>query len=121
PPASVSALFSDNNSKLITNPQIRSTDGVKASLKIGDRVPIATGSVGNALGGNFSGVNGLVNTQFQYIDVGVNVDITPRVFQGQEVGLKLVLDVSAVTGTSNIGGIQQPIISQRKIEHYMRL
>src|SRR6185503_7281454 len=78
PAASVSLLFSDANGKLIQNPQIRSTDGIKASLKIGDRVPIATGSVGNALGGNFAGVNGLVNTQFQYIDVGVNIDITPR-------------------------------------------
>jgi general secretion pathway protein D len=121
PAASVSLLFSDANGKLIQNPQIRSTDGIKASLKIGDRVPIATGSVGNALGGNFAGVNGLVNTQFQYIDVGVNIDITPRVYQGQEVGLKLVLDVSSVTGSSNIGGIDQPIISQRKIEHDIRL
>jgi general secretion pathway protein D len=121
PAASASFLFSDANSKLIQNPQIRSTDGIKASLKIGDRVPIATGSVGNALGGNFAGVNGLVNTQFQYIDVGVNIDITPRVYQGQEVGLKLVLDVSSVTGRTNIGGIEQPIISQRKIEHDIRL
>ena len=67
------------------------------------------------------GANGLVNTQFQYIDVGVNIDITPRVYSDREVGLKLSLDVSQVTGTSTIGGVTQPIISQRKIEHDIRL
>lgn len=121
PSATVNALFSDDNSKLIQNPQIRASDGVKASLKIGDRVPIATGSIGNPIGGAFNATAGLVNTQFQYLDVGVNIDITPRVYPGREVGLKLVLDVSSVSGTSNIGGISQPIISQRKIEHDIRL
>jgi general secretion pathway protein D len=122
PAATANFLFTNGDSKLIQNPQIRSTDGVKASLKIGDRVPIATGSFGSGFGGTgLAGANGLVNTQFQYIDVGVNIDITPRVFQAGEVGLKLVLDVSSVTGRTSIGGIEQPIISQRKIEHDIRL
>src|SRR5437762_4826938 len=42
--ATISALFSDSNTKLIQNPQIRALDGQKASLKIGDKVPVATGS-----------------------------------------------------------------------------
>lgn len=121
PSATANFLFTDNNSKLIQNPQIRASDGVKASLKIGDRVPIATGSVGNPIGSVLGSTAGLVNTQFQYLDVGVNIDITPRVYPGREIGLKLSLDVSSVTGTSNIGGISQPIISQRKIEHDIRL
>jgi general secretion pathway protein D len=121
PNATANFLFNDSDSKLIQNPQIRASDGQKASLKIGDRVPIATGSIGNPIGGGFNASAGLVNTQFQYIDVGVNIDITPRVFQGREVGMKLMLDVSSVTSFSNIGGIQQPVISQRKIEHDIRL
>jgi general secretion pathway protein D len=121
PSATANFLFNDSDSKLIQNPQIRASDGQKASLKIGDRVPIATGSIGNPIGGGFNASAGLVNTQFQYIDVGVNIDITPRVFQGREVGMKLMLDVSNVTSFSNIGGIQQPVISQRKIEHDIRL
>jgi general secretion pathway protein D len=121
PSATANFLFTDSDSKLLQNPQIRAQDGQKASLKIGDRVPIAIGSVGNPIGGTVGGVNSLVNTQFQYIDVGVNIDITPRVYQGREIGLKLSLDVSSVTGSSNIGGINQPIISQRKIEHDIRL
>jgi general secretion pathway protein D len=119
PAANAQLLFSDSNTKLIQNPQIRAIDGQKATLKIGERVPVATGSFQPGIGG--VGINPLVNTQFQYLDVGVNIDITPRVHAGREVTLKVVMDISSVTGQSNIGGISQPIIGQRKIEHEIRL
>src|SRR5437660_4409806 len=119
PPATATALLSDTNTKLIQNPQIRALDGQKASLKIGDRVPVATGSFQPGIGG--VGINPLVNTQFQYLDVGVNIDITPRVHAGREISLKLTMDVSAVTSHVSIGGIDQPVIGQRKIEHEIRL
>jgi len=119
PPATATALFSDSSVKLIQNPQIRAVDGQKASLKIGDRVPVATGSFQPGIGG--VGINPLVNTQFQYLDVGVNIDITPRVHAGREVTLKVMLDISSVTSRVNIGGIDQPVIGQRKIEHEIRL
>jgi len=119
PPATASAMLNDNTVKIIQNPQIRALDGQKATLKIGDRVPVATGSFQPGIGG--VGINPLVNTQFQYLDVGVNIDITPKVHQSREVTLKIALDVSAVTSTTNIGGINQPVIGQRKIEHEIRL
>jgi general secretion pathway protein D len=119
PTATVNFNFSDSDTKLIQNPQIRAINGQKASLKIGDRVPVATGSFGAGIGG--VGLNSLVNTQFQYIDVGVNIDITPLVHQNRDITLKVMLDISAVTGQTNIGGISQPIIGQRKIEHDIRL
>jgi general secretion pathway protein D len=119
PSANLSAVMNNSDTKLIQNPQLRALDGQKASLKIGDRVPIATGSFQPGIGG--VGINPLVNTQFQYLDVGVNIDITPRVHANNEVTLKILMDVSAVTGQSNIGGISQPIIGQRKIEHEIRL
>jgi general secretion pathway protein D len=119
PQATATALYTDSDTKLIQNPQIRALDGQKATLKIGDRVPVATGSFQPGIGG--VGINPLVNTQFQYLDVGVNIDITPRVHAGREVSLKMSLDVSAVTSYTNIGGISQPVIGQRKIEHEIRL
>ncbi len=119
PAATATALLSDSNTKIIQNPQIRALDGQKATLKIGDRVPVATGSFQPGIGG--VGINPLVNTQFQYLDVGVNIDITPRVHAGREISLKMVLDVSAVTSHVSIGGIDQPVIGQRKIEHEIRL
>jgi general secretion pathway protein D len=119
PGITATAIMGDSDTKIIQNPQIRALDGQKASLKIGDRVPVATGSFQPGIGG--VGINPLVNTQFQYLDVGVNIDITPRVHAGREVTLKVSLDISSVTGQSNIGGISQPIIGQRKVEHEIRL
>ena len=116
PSATFTALMSDSNTKLIQNPEIRALNDEKASLKIGDRVPIATGSFTSGISAN-SGVN----TQFQYLDVGVNVDITPHIHSDHEVTLKMVLEISSVTGENNIGGISQPVIGQRRIEHETRL
>jgi general secretion pathway protein D len=119
PPATASFLYNDSNTKILQQPQIRSLDGQKASLKIGQRVPVATGSFQPGIGG--VGINPLVNTQFNYIDVGVNLDITPRVHGTDQVTLKLSMDISAVDSYQNIGGIQQPVIGQRKIEHEIRM
>ena len=88
-------------------------------MKIGERVPVATGSFQPGIGG--VGINPLVNTQFNYIDVGVNIDITPHVHGLDEVTLKLAMDISAVDSYQNIGGIQQPVIGQRKIEQEIRM
>jgi general secretion pathway protein D len=124
PGASAMALLTDTSTKIIDNPEIRVVDGQSAKLRIGDRIPIATGSFQAGLGATTSTagvINPLVNTQFQYQDVGVNIDITPRVHLSREVSMKVVVEVSSVTGSVNIGGINQPIISQRKIEHDVRL
>jgi len=117
--ANVTALLTDSSTKLIQNPQIRSVDGQKASLKIGNRIPVATGSFQPGIGG--VGINPLVNTQFQYLDVGVNIDVTPRIHSNGDVTLKIAMDISSETNTVNIGGIDQPVIGQRKIEHEVRL
>jgi general secretion pathway protein D len=114
PGISFSLLESDSDTKVIQRPEIRAMDSEKASLKIGDRIPIATGSFQSGLGGS-------VNTQFQYLDVGVNVDITPYVHANHEVTLKMSLEVSSVTGETNIGGFSQPTIGQRRVEHEARL
>jgi general secretion pathway protein D len=124
PNFTANALLNDSTTRIIQNPELRSIDGQAAKLNIGDRVPVATGSfqagvgVGSSAGGF---VNPLVNTQFQYIDVGTNVEITPHVHPNHEVSLKVSVEVSSVTNQQNIGGIQQPIISQRKVIHDIRL
>jgi len=119
PAATANFLLTDSSSKLIQQPQIRASDGQKASLKIGERVPVATGSFQPGIGG--VGINPLVNTQFNYIDVGVNIDITPHVHGLDEVTLKLAMDISDVDSYQNIGGISQPVIGQRKIEAEIRM
>ncbi len=114
PSANLSAVMGDTDTKLIQNPQIRSLDGQKASLKIGERLPVATGSFQPGIGG--VGINPLVNTQFQYIDVGVNIDVTPHVHADREVTLKITMEISSEIGQASIGGITQPIIGQKKVD-----
>src|SRR5271157_1077002 len=119
PATTANFLLTDSSSKIIQQPQIRASDGQKASLKIGERIPVATGSFQPGIGG--VGVNPLVNTQFNYVDVGVNIDITPHVHGLDEITLKLAMDISTVERYQDIGGIQQPVIGQRKIEQDIRL
>ncbi len=124
PGATATAILSDTSTKIIQNPEVRSVDGQTAKLKIGDRIPVATGSFSSGLGlaaGTAGGISPLVNTQFTYLDVGVNIDLTPRVHPNRDVSLKLKVEVSAHTNDVNIGGITQPVISQRVIEHDIRL
>ena len=125
PGAQANFLMTDSSTHIIDNPEIRVVDGQTAKLRVGDRVPVATGSfqAGVGVGGGAAGglVNPLVNTQFQYLDVGVNVDVTPRIHPDHEISLKVNVVVSSVTGHATIGGIDQPIISQRSIEHDVRL
>lgn len=119
PGAQAMALLTDATTKILQNPEVRATDGQTAKLRIGDKVPIATGSFQPGIGG--VGINPLVNTQFQYTDVGVNLDITPRVNTNREISMKITVEVSSVTQRVNIGGIDQPVIGQRRVEHDIRL
>jgi general secretion pathway protein D len=125
PSFTANAVLTDTFTKIIQNPEIRSVDGQPAKLKIGDKIPVATGSFQAGVGVGSTGsagiVNPLVNTQFQYLDVGVNVDVTPRVHPNHEISMKVKIEVSSQTGTATIGGISQPIISQRVVEHDIRL
>ena len=114
PGASLTALMSDSNTKVIQKPQLRAMDSEKASLKIGDRIPVATGSYQ-------SGLSNGVNTQFTYIDVGVNVDVVPYVHANREVTLKMAFEVSTVTGEQSVDGVTEPTIGQRRIEHQVRV
>ena len=121
PSATANFLMTDSSTKIVLNPEVRAIDGQQAKLNIGDRVPVATGSFQAGVGVGTAAVNPLVNTQFQYIDVGVNITVTPHVHPNRDVSMKVLIEVSSVTGQATIGGIQQPIISQRKIEHEIRL
>src|ERR1041385_7631279 len=120
-PLKAVALFSDADTKIMQNPKIRATDNEKATLTIADKIPIATGSFGTPLGvGTAVGAVG-VNTQFNYTDVGVKMEITPRAHPDGQVTLKTSMEISNLNGQSTIGGISQPIISTRKVEHTVRL
>ncbi len=69
----------------------------------------------------FVGATGTPVVQFVYQDIGVNLDITPRVMLNHEVSLTVVVQVSALAGTQNAGGLQLPVFTNRSINHEIRL
>jgi general secretion pathway protein D len=117
--ATANLLLSDSDTKVLQNPSIRASDGQKADLKIGQRIPVATGSY--QTGAATAIVSSLVNTQFTYLDVGVEIEITPIVHYDHDVTLKIKLVSSQEAGQTSIGGITEPIISQRTAEQTVRL
>jgi general secretion pathway protein D len=122
PGAVFQATLSDTRTRVLQSPQLRAVNGAKATMKIGEKEPTASGSFQPGLGGVAgAGISPLVNTQFTYLDVGVNVELTPIVHDNGEVSLHIVLDISNVTGQVNLGGINEPIIGQRKVEQDIRL
>ena len=117
--ATANLLLTDSNTKILQNPRLRATDSQKATMKIGERIPIATGSY--QTGAATALVSSLVNTQFQYLDVGVNIEITPTVHFDRDVTLKMKIEVTAQSGSSTISGVTEPIIAQKSTEEVVRL
>ena len=127
PSAAASAVLNDSRSHILQKPQIRVTDGQTAKLRIGSRIPYATGSFLPSLGGTTGGTGTgggfglLASTQFQYQDVGVNLDLTPRLLPNGEVNLHASIEISSLGADRNVAGLAQPTFNQRKIEHDIRL
>ncbi|MYB54658.1 MAG: hypothetical protein F4X77_21020, partial [Acidobacteriia bacterium] len=115
----LTALFSNSQTELLQSPRVRTADNHQADLRIGDRIPIATGSFQPGVGG--VGINPLVNTQFTYTDVGVNVSLTPKIHANRDVSMHVEVEISNVRDFVDIGGISQPVIGQRTIQHDIRV
>ena len=117
--ATLNLLLSDSNTKVLQSPRIRATGDQKATMKIGSRIPIATGSY--QTGAATAVVSSLVNTQFQYQDVGVNIEMTPTVHFDHDVTLKIKIEVTSQSGSVTISGVTEPILSQRVVDQVIRL
>jgi general secretion pathway protein D len=123
PSTSIDAFATRTNAKVLQNPSLRSSDGKKASLRVGTKQPVAQGSFQPTFAGNIGGTP-VVN--FTYIDVGVNLDLTPRVLLNREIAITTKVEVNAISGFEEFGGgtggtIKQPILTQRSVEHDIRL
>ena len=115
----VNALLSDSDTRILQNPRVRATDGQAATLKIGSKIPVATGSY--SAGAAITTASLGVQTQFTYLDVGVNIAMTPTVHYDREVSLKMKIEISAQNGSVTISGVTEPIISQRVVEQVIQL
>jgi general secretion pathway protein D len=115
-------LKSDTDTKSIASPQIRVSEGEKAEIVIADRVPIPNTTFNTGV--NTGGVNASVVpiTSFTYQNVGITLQIEPRVHHNKEVSLKVQVEVSNLAGTVDLGtGVTQPIIGTRQVQTVIRL
>jgi general secretion pathway protein D len=107
----LNALLTDADTRVLQNPSMRATDNQQATLKIGSKIPVATGSYSAGTAGLGVGIG--TQTNFTYLDVGVNIDMTPTIHLDREVSLKLNVEVLSQTGSVSISGVTEPIIGQR--------
>jgi general secretion pathway protein D len=112
-------LKTDSDTKTIAQPQIRVSEGEKAEIVIANRVPIPNTSFNSSqtVGGNIVPI-----TSFTYQNVGITLQIEPRVHHNKEVTLKVQVEVSNLAGVVDLGtGTSQPIIATRQIQTVIRL
>lgn len=102
--AALYAQVTAGNGKIVSKPRIAAQSGSSAKIITGDALPILTSIA-------LSGVNG-VQQQVQYVNVGVTLQIAPRVADNGFVTSHVFCVVSSVTGFSQ----GYPTISQRKAE-----
>jgi general secretion pathway protein D len=118
PTAIVRFLESDTRTKVIAKPQLRGAEGSRLQLNLGQKIPVvSTSYTPIATGG--AGVNPL--SSYTYQDVGVNIDMTPRVSLDGEIILDLVLDNSAVGPDKAVAGVTVPTFVQRRLATRLRL
>jgi type II secretory pathway component GspD/PulD (secretin) len=118
PTAIVKFLESDINTKLVAKPQLRGAEGTKLTFKVGDQIPVISTSYLPIAGGG-AGTNPL--SSYNYKDVGVTVEITPRVTLEGEI----LLDVNIINNSRgsdvNIGGVNIPSFGNREVNTRLRL
>ncbi|MDP9360367.1 MAG: hypothetical protein M3P29_02825 [Acidobacteriota bacterium] len=106
------------NTQTLANPELRISEGEKATLHIGQRVPVPVTTfptINTATSGGLAGQA----TSFQYQDIGIKVSIEPRVHHNNEVTLKLTVEVSDIAAAATSTDL--PKFNTRTIEATIRL
>jgi general secretion pathway protein D len=117
--ALLNAMLADSRTRIISNPQVRASEGQEARLAIGDQVPVAQGNFQTGTTGT-SGVG--VNTTYQYRDVGTIVRLTPTsIHSNSEVTLQVDFEISTLKDSIEVGGIQAPVFGSNKSTANLRL
>lgn len=119
PNLTINLIKSAGQAETLAQPELRITEGEKGSVVIGDRVPIPTTTFNTTqtVGGNIVPI-----TAFQYQDVGIKINVEPRVHHNNEITLKLEVEVSELGESVEVAqGQRQPKIGTRTIKSVIRL
>ena len=92
----VRLLETNSSTRILANPQLRTSDGVAAEAHFGERVPVPVTTFTPIAAG---GISQQPITSFNYEEIGVNIDITPRIHHNDEVSLAIEVEISNISGT----------------------
>jgi len=118
PSAVIDFLESDSETRLIAKPQLRGAEGQQITLNLGDQIPVPA-TVFTPIGQGGANFNPL--TSFNYKDVGVNVQMTPRVTFEGDIILDLTVENSTLGGNITIAGQDLPSFGSRRVQTRLRL
>jgi len=109
--AILSALATDTNITVLSNPALMVLDNQAATIRVGDQVPVRTTEVTSI---DTSAISPLVYGNIEYRDTGVLLTVKPQVNPGGLVTLDITQEVNDVSETKS-SGIDSPTINQRRI------
>jgi general secretion pathway protein D len=108
-------LKNDTATRVLANPQLRTSEGMPAQARFGERVPVPVTTFAPIAAG---GVQTQPITSFNYENIGVNIDITPRTHHDDAVSLQVKVELSNISGEGFQG---LPTFGNRSISTVIRL
>ena len=119
PTALIKFLETDSRTKIIAKPQLRGAEGTKLTLNLGDQIPVLSTVFGAQVPGGLASVP---QSSFNYKDVGVNLEMTPRVtYEGEIVLDGFTVESSALGASIAVAGQSVPTFASRKVTTKLRL
>lgn len=106
--AILTALDQDVSSNILSTPHIMTMDNEAARVNVGQEVPISTGEV---VGANLENPFRTIDRR----DVGVQLEVTPQINDGDVVTLRIRQEVSSVLGPAS-GSVNDLIFNTREVE-----
>ncbi len=108
----IEALAQVTNTRIIQEPRVFTADNEEAVFFSGKEVPIPVSNTTDLAGGNS------LNTQFEYRDVGVFLNVRPRITQEGTVDMEISLQLSDTIGTTTVGSISGEIFSRKQVNSH---
>ena len=121
-PQSIFAKFleSEGSTRILASPRLRAAEGKPTTLRIGEEIPIPVTSFVTPTvtpGQNFGNA-----TSFQYRNVGINLELTPKVNANGDISLEFNAEFSILGTPRDVGGgLSIPSVTTRNVRGVLRL
>jgi len=107
--AIINAVKTDDDFRILSTPQVLTTDNEEARITVGENRPYQTRSTTDVSGGTFE--------SFEYRDVGKILKITPHVTEGRLVRMQINLEVTQIDQTATLlTSTTQPVTLKRTVD-----